>query len=41
MLVLSGEVMIETGEQELLDFGFAIRFRRGSEGAGAIGTKRI
>jgi hypothetical protein len=33
--------MIETGQQELLDLGVAIRFRRGREGAGAISTQRI
>ena len=41
VIVLCGEVMIEAGEQQLLDFRVAIRFRRGSESAGAFGTKRI
>ena len=41
VVVLRGEVVIEPGEQQLLDLRVAIRFRRGSEGAGAVGAKRI
>ena len=29
LFVLAGEVVIEAGEQQLLDLGFAIRFRHG------------
>jgi hypothetical protein len=41
VIVLSREIVIEAGEQELLDLRVAIRLRRGSEGAGAVGAKRI
>jgi hypothetical protein len=33
--------MIQAGEEELFDFGVAIRFRRGVESVRAIGAQRI
>ena len=42
VLVLRGEVVIETGEEQLFDFGVAIRVRRGARASGCrVGAKRI
>ena len=41
LVVLGGEVVIEAGEQELLDLRVAIRIRRGVVRARAVGAKRI
>jgi glutamate formiminotransferase / 5-formyltetrahydrofolate cyclo-ligase len=41
LIVLSGEIVIETGEEELLDLRLTIRFRHGLMRARRVVTKRV
>ena len=41
LLVLGGEVMVETEEEKLLDLRLAARLRRAVERTGGISAKRI
>src|SRR5262249_55063194 len=41
VVVLAREVMVEAGEQQLLDLGIAFRLRRGMRLARRVGTKRV